>query len=48
MLIMLTTAFIAHEVAPMVAEKAKETKKKREKEKDLKDRILQRMAEVKG
>ena len=48
MIIMLTTAFIAHEVAPMVAEKAKENKKKLEKEKELKDRILQRMAEVKG
>ena len=43
MIIMLTTAYIAHEVAPIVKEKAKESKKKREREKDLKQRILKRM-----
>lgn len=48
MIILLTTAYIAHELAPVVAEKAKETKKKREREKALKKRILLRMEEVRG
>lgn len=45
MIIMLTSAYIAKQVAPIVAEKAKETKKRREREKQLKDVILQRMKE---